>query len=203
MTGGHQDIRAQRSKLKLTNALFDLLDSGTTIPTLSVGELVAQAGVTRSTFYAHYRDKGDFYQQLQDELRRDFFQATMTKQYTNTGVAYPVLNLTAGFQYVAAQAKAFQILNKCDTGHQFVGLFENQLRAYLADFAAITAVTDQLTGMPLEIVIDYRVMALVGVAVRWVNLGMIYSAPYMAEILTEISQHDTGSHALDAFFLQR
>ena len=45
-----------------------LLDGGMTFTEISVNRLCRESGVVRSTFYAHYEDKGDLLKELTDEI---------------------------------------------------------------------------------------------------------------------------------------
>jgi AcrR family transcriptional regulator len=59
----HADLRA-----RLLAATERLLDSGLSFTEISVNRLCREAGVVRSTFYAHYEDKGDLLKDLTDEI---------------------------------------------------------------------------------------------------------------------------------------
>lgn len=62
------DPRIRRSREALQTALFRLMQDQP-YNNISVSDIVRQAGVNRSTFYAHYQDKDDLFR---DCLRRSF-----------------------------------------------------------------------------------------------------------------------------------
>lgn len=64
---GSRAQRRQENLTKLLGALESLLAEGETFTELSVERLVQRAGVSRSTFYVHFADKG----QLLSELTAD------------------------------------------------------------------------------------------------------------------------------------
>ena len=63
--------RAQRRESvqkELLGAVESLLESGESFTELSVERLVAEAGVSRSTFYAYFEDKGDLLRSLAEDV---------------------------------------------------------------------------------------------------------------------------------------
>lgn len=66
----------EADKVEMTRkALLDsaraLIDEGASVAGLSVSEIATQAGVTRPTFYAYFRDKRDLVLALAGEMERD------------------------------------------------------------------------------------------------------------------------------------
>ena len=62
------DRRSQRSQRALRRALADELAAGEDIARVSVAALTDRAGLTRRTFYSHYRDIPDFVDQVEAGL---------------------------------------------------------------------------------------------------------------------------------------
>lgn len=75
------------AKDKIDQALLDFLDSGE-FPDISVADIVEKSGVSKSTFYRHYKDIYDVYEQLVDGfierckslINRIFFDKDITLQ---------------------------------------------------------------------------------------------------------------------------
>lgn len=67
--------RRQENLLKLLHALEALLAEGETFTELSVERLVARAGVSRSTFYVHFADKGDLLREVTSDLVDQLLEA--------------------------------------------------------------------------------------------------------------------------------
>ena len=67
------DRRILRSQRALREALVAELSSGVDIARVSVAALTERAGLTRRTFYSHYKDIPDFIEQVEtglfDEIR--------------------------------------------------------------------------------------------------------------------------------------
>lgn len=60
-----------RTRAKVVAAVQELLADGTSYTELSVGRIVAAAGISRSTFYAHFSDKGELLRCAVDDVRAD------------------------------------------------------------------------------------------------------------------------------------
>ncbi|WP_236655984.1 TetR/AcrR family transcriptional regulator [Streptacidiphilus jiangxiensis] len=72
MTGRQARYHAARSaatQAKLLAAMEDLLDAGESFTDITVQRLIEEAGVSRATFYAHFRTKSDVLVCLADRLR--------------------------------------------------------------------------------------------------------------------------------------
>lgn len=84
------DRRILRSQRALREALVAELNEGTDIARVSVAALTERAGLTRRTFYSHYKDIPDFIEQVEnslfDEIRvrvRAIAEATLPDLYKN------------------------------------------------------------------------------------------------------------------------
>lgn len=71
--GGKEDQRVRRTRDRLGDALVELLVK-IAWDDITVQDILDRAGVSRSTFYAHYRDKNDLF--LSDA--EDFFESMAT-----------------------------------------------------------------------------------------------------------------------------
>ena len=61
-----EDMRVRRTKQNIINA-FVALTKEKSIDAITVQEIAARAMVNRATFYAHYHDKDDLYEQIFNE----------------------------------------------------------------------------------------------------------------------------------------
>ena len=71
--------RAQRREsvqAELLGAVERLLERGESYTELSVERLVAEAGVSRSTFYVYFEDKGHLLRELTDEVLEQMLSST-------------------------------------------------------------------------------------------------------------------------------
>lgn len=62
-----QDLRVRKTKIKIRRALVELINEEG-FQKLSVTDLIKQAHINRSTFYAHYLDKYDLLEKVKQEI---------------------------------------------------------------------------------------------------------------------------------------
>lgn len=73
MNNESADRRVRKTKRQLRQALLELmLRRGLSLNDISIRELTETADVNRGTFYLHYRDIHDLYDQLKDEMIGEF-----------------------------------------------------------------------------------------------------------------------------------
>jgi AcrR family transcriptional regulator len=60
----------------ITDAMTRLLTSGHTFTSLSVEDLAKESGIARSTFYMHFRDKGELVRRLMKRVTQELIDAT-------------------------------------------------------------------------------------------------------------------------------
>lgn len=75
----HHAARAAATRAQVLAALQRLLDSGETFSEISVQRIIEEAGVSRATFYAHFRGKPDVLVRLTDALRERLL--TLARQW--------------------------------------------------------------------------------------------------------------------------
>lgn len=75
-TQSTKEIRRQEAYDAILHGLQQALLDGATLHQLSVGELAKRAGISRSRFYAHFRDKGEFLCAWLDDVRDDMDTAS-------------------------------------------------------------------------------------------------------------------------------
>lgn len=71
VTRKSQGSRAERRedvRLRLLEAIERLLDQGESFTEVSVERIVAETGISRSTFYVYFEDKGDLLRALSEEV---------------------------------------------------------------------------------------------------------------------------------------
>ena len=60
----------------ITDAMTRLLTSGHTFTSVSVEDLAKESGIARSTFYMHFRDKGELVRRLMKRVTQELVSAT-------------------------------------------------------------------------------------------------------------------------------
>jgi AcrR family transcriptional regulator len=166
------DRRVRRTKDLLRGALLSLIrEKG--YERITVQEIIDRADVGRSTFYAHFRDKEDLLVYGLEELREPFTSAADDNsrlQGTN-----PSPSLTV-FEHFATYRDVWKAMS----GRRGAEVFVRYLHEFLTEL-----VGDQLraraphgpTQVPLDALVEFAVSTLLGLGMRWWQLGEVPYSP--------------------------
>jgi AcrR family transcriptional regulator len=98
-SGTPKNLRAELDDRVLA-AVERLLDEGLKYTEISVARIIEEAGIARSTFYVHFRDKTDLLKRLAGTLRQNLFD--VANDWRREGAGRGLDSLTAMFTKVVA-----------------------------------------------------------------------------------------------------
>jgi len=113
------DERIRRTRTRLGNALIALILEKP-IDKLTVREVLSRAGVGRSTFYLHFRDKDDLFLSVLEE-GLDMWTTALTRAHEKSHRVAPVAEF---FGHVAGARKLYRALVDSGRIHAFFDLAE-------------------------------------------------------------------------------
>ena len=165
------DRRILRTRDALRHALIELV---TTFgyESLTVHQITAKAGISRTTFYLHYQDKDDLlftgFQSIIDELK--------------TAVSPTQMNSTADWEHVAKYADFYRVM----LGKRGNAAFANYIREILADVMRdhlIRPLLNQQTPPNVDVTLmaHYLASAQLGLYIWWLESGMAIPATEIAQ----------------------
>lgn len=168
MAAKAEDRRVQRTRALLLSALLDLIvERG--YEEVSVQDIVDRANVGRSTFYVHFLDKRELLLSGVERLQLHLVQQR-TAALTPAIESEPLLRFSLPlFQHIHANLRFCRAL----LGSQSSAIVEPQMRRFLADMMqeelAAYAASGTVDAVPLEVVVQHTVSALLGVLRWWMN----------------------------------
>jgi AcrR family transcriptional regulator len=115
--GKKEDQRVRRTRDRLGDALVELLVQKT-FDDITVQDVLDRAGVSRSTFYTHYRDKNDLF--LSDA--EDFFQGMATALSRFGDKSERVVPVQELFAHIAAARPFYDALVESGRMHDVMEL---------------------------------------------------------------------------------
>lgn len=164
-----EDRRVKRTKKLLRDALVELiLEKG--YGAITVQDILDQADVGRSTFYAHFGSKDDL-------LVGDapYFHIMFEEDQSAEGVIDPIPSFLAMFEHVAEQRQLFRAL----VGGEGVNLVQQAVQTHLCTtFVAhfdLLAQHDQSLSLPSPVVAHYLTGGLMSLLIWWLDEEMPYS----------------------------
>ncbi|MGO3731729.1 MAG: TetR/AcrR family transcriptional regulator [Vagococcus sp.] len=196
---GKIDPRVVKTRKKLRQAFLDLLKTRK-LNEMNIKDLTNQAGVTRGTFYLHYRDKDTFVETIMEEIIEDFYNNVVVyREFEGDAEKkIPQIVLDRAFEYIGESPEFFVTLLKENDAEIYRTLFSDKLYDYILEHVNY-ANSIPVRKMPKELLNNFLVYALLGIADAWVTEGQIYANHYMAtnvsklfksELFTEIGLGD-------------
>ncbi|MFT4148547.1 MAG: TetR/AcrR family transcriptional regulator [Micrococcaceae bacterium] len=176
----HEDLRAQKSKQKVYDALTRLLKQQS-FEKISVAEIIREAGISRGTFYHHFKDKSHLVETYMKSVLGNFRQenATLTQQNLE-GLLTDIFSL-----HTKESALLAALLS--DRGGLSV---HHTIKSYMKKFATFKiAKADKnstLTALEKDYISVFVVNAIFGVLQNWFARGQQETPAQMADIIKKI-----------------
>jgi AcrR family transcriptional regulator len=168
-----EDRRIARTRQLLHETLFALA-SEYGYDTVTVQDVLDRAGVARSTFYAHFRDKDDLllsgFQRMRESLPGNLL-STSSKH----GADHPGFGLSL-FEHVGENRELAKVFMTGDAGRLVSGHLRNLL---VIDTRAWVRQQAGAIGVAEDLVVQYMVSALFGLLTWWVEHDFPYSPQEM------------------------
>ncbi len=174
--------RIQQTKQKLNKALTELIKEKD-YEQILVQDITQRADLSRATFYLHYHDKEELFNEGLERLVDAIigrFQAAETLVLS----AEPLRHI---FQLVADNHRLYRTL-LADQGSSLIG---SQLRSKLAIgletwLRALGTQLDENMAVSRNLIYGYTANALLGMIAWWLDNDMPHSADYMAHISRQL-----------------
>ncbi|EGP5243516.1 TetR/AcrR family transcriptional regulator [Enterococcus faecium] len=176
------DRRVKKTEKALAEALSTLLVNKK-IQAITIRELTETANVHRSTFYTHYKDIYDLYDQLESNFFRDLNEILSYDPAHSYEELYTRL-----IDYVYANTFLYRlfILNHGDISFQKKVkqvIEENYLNIWLYEDKK-TIITEEMRFFT-----TYHVQGCLSVLNRWVESNYKYSKKELLELLQKLNDH--------------
>lgn len=187
------DPRSLRSQTSLRDALVQQLGAGEDLSRITVASLTDCAGLTRRTFYSHYKDIPDFIQQVEDaimdEIRvlvRNIGAATLPELYHSIDELEPAPGAVELLEYLAKNRELIGSLLGPGGDPAFIKCLIDLARNEISGRMQ-TGIFPAVLGSFFDYYLSYVVTAEMGVVQRWFENGLPESPKTMARIMTVIA----------------
>jgi AcrR family transcriptional regulator len=200
------DRRSVRTRLALRDALAAEIIATGDLSQVTVTAVTDRAGVTRRTFYSHYRDIPDLVNQIEDETTAEI------QPYLQGLVAVDLAGLERALNDCEPCPGAAELLGYFKERSSYLApllgeggdpAFRNKLTAAAHDVVYARAADGLALGVAqelLEYYLSFALSAEVGVLVRWLTTGMHESVDVMARLATGlmfVRPGDLYNHRID------
>jgi AcrR family transcriptional regulator len=180
------DIRVQFTKRILRESLVALMKTKS-ILNITVREICETAGVSRTTFYAYYKDQYDLLEQMEEEIFAEIDR--LIGKHSQIGTMPPAKELTvmieAILQYIINDSKSIQVF-----------LSENGESNFQRKFARyFTGLMQRFKNTPGSILANKRILNYYSVFIRdgciailqeWIKNGIDINIRGMAKLFSKL-----------------
>ena len=187
------DRRSLRSQHALLDALVQQLSEGEDLSRVTVASLTERAGLTRRTFYTHYKDIPDFVEQVEGAILADIRKlvarigaATLPELYRNIDELAPAPGSVELLSYLRDRGELIGSLLGPGGDPAFIKKLIDLAREAVAGRMQ-TGIFPGALGAFFDYYLSYVVTAEVGVIQRWFETGLRESPETMARIMTVIA----------------
>lgn len=187
------DRRSLRSQLLLRQALADELNAGEDLTRVTVAALTDRAGLTRRTFYTHYKDIPDFVEQVEAGILADIrgrieaiVATDLTSLYQNIDNLEPAPGSVELLAYLKHNGSIIGALLGPGGDSAFVQRICAIARKAVAGRMKM-GIFPGVLGTFFDYYLAYVVSAEMGIVQRWFATGLAESPETMARIMTVVA----------------
>ena len=186
------DRRSVRTRTALRHALAREIDATGDLSRVTVTAVTERAGVTRRTFYSHFRDIPDLVRQIEDETLAEL-RAPLARL-----AACHIDDLRAaldrGEPAPGAQELLACVRERGDYLRPLLGnggdpAFAERIKALVHEVIGLRALDGldlRALGPLFDYYLTFAISAEVGVLLRWLDAGCRESVPMMARLMTAL-----------------
>ncbi|MCS8618415.1 TetR/AcrR family transcriptional regulator [Limosilactobacillus fermentum] len=203
MTVIKQDPRVVKTQTNLRRALVYLMQHEK-LENISVQKITKTANITRGTFYLHYRDKQDFVEAAMNGIIDQLFEHVLEKgtpREVTDGKILQTMSVSETFSYIEKNADVFTVLLSGQQNRYFYQQLYNRLTEVITNYAKGLGTDLEEIDVPLRIQVTFITSALLGLIIRWLDGGLIYTPRYMTSSLEKMLNNFASSHLLIISFL--
>ena len=187
------DRRSLRSQCALRGALAAELNGGEDLGRVTVAALADRAGLTRRTFYSHYKDIPDFVEQVEDSLLADIrelihgiAETSLPEVYASIEELEPAPGSVELLEYLTRNRELVGALLGPGGDPAFIKKLMDAVRDEVAGRMR-AGIFPAALGSFFDYYLTYVVAAETGVVQRWFENGLAEPPEAMARIMTVIA----------------
>lgn len=187
-TTSKSDPRILRSKAALRTALLQLM-AQKPFHSITITDIVKQAGYNRGTFYANYGTKEELLNDMIEGKIEDLLHA-FRAPYERVDAFYPHelhAHSVMIFDHVARNADFYTVLTRSEVRPALREKILVSLEQIILE-----ELRCETHGIDTELMVIYSLHALLGLIFHWIEGGFVHSPSYMREQLVRILNHPSG-----------
>ncbi len=173
------DRRTQKTRKAVYNALMELLTEKE-LHKVTVQEISDVADINRATFYKHFLDVYDLYDQLEQEILIEWGMMVLNMQKLRSKEFFETL-----VGYVDKNRNVFKMVFSSKAPGQLRSRFEKLLEGLLQTIESEKKGAD-IKDIKLSYQTSYRSQGCIAILTRWVADGSDQSKDFIVKVLSEL-----------------
>lgn len=183
------DHRARVTQALIRKAFTDLMRQKP-LESITISELCKYAGINRSTFYNHYTDLYDLRSHIEDQLKKEFYDALMPLLSDDTLDQMPVKITAKLFECIRENADICQVIMGRYGDDQLLGEFvqfgrQFVMRSYRAYFG-------DASPRQIEYFYTYISSGIIGLLRKWLSEELTIPPEEIAKMAEDMMIHGAG-----------
>ncbi|MGX7419016.1 TetR/AcrR family transcriptional regulator [Carnobacterium gallinarum] len=182
------DLRVIRTKKMIFEA-FVLLVEEKGYEAVTIQDIASEAMINRATFYAHFKDKNDLYDEV-FSYALDAFTKILDPKLLENGNQVQIKKLekmlTQVFTAVKKNQNFYLILTEGPSGNTLKLKIKNLLDQQYAEIFNQLKITENDVEVPIDFIIEYMSSIFIGMVHWWLNSDGDFPPEQMAHLLIKL-----------------
>lgn len=183
-----KDLRVMRTHKMIIEAFFHLVEEKG-FESITVQEIADRAMINRATFYAHFKDKQDLYEQIFDFAVQAFtsvLDADKTVQGNRIEVKKIELLLTKIYNNIHKNKNFFLTIMDGSSNEILRRKLADILYEKYADTLAQLKITENEIEVPIDFIIEYMTSIFIGTLHWWVTSDTDMTPNHLARLVIKL-----------------
>jgi len=182
------DLRVRRTQKMIFNAFIKLVGQKG-YDAVTIQDIADEAMINRATFYAHYKDKMDLYDQILDHFIQTFASVIEDeKVFTHRTLHIPrvELILTRFYEEMKSRHTSLYSLFEGSSNEILQKKFSQVLREKYQTLFQTLRITENDLEVPIDFVIEYMTGIFTSTLRWWMNTDYDMTAKQMAKLVVKL-----------------
>lgn len=181
------DRRQQKTRTAIFEAFGTLLSSKS-YSKITVQEIINEANIARTTFYAHFETKDALLQEMCTDLFTHVFSDTPVAEHTHDfsqRTADPKAMLTHILYHLRDNKKNIIRLLRCESSDLFLEFFKKYLYEFITGYF-LSDLSKSRSDIPKDFLIHHISCSLVGMIQWWIDHDLVPSPEEVTEYFMSV-----------------
>ncbi|WP_125982036.1 TetR/AcrR family transcriptional regulator [Loigolactobacillus iwatensis] len=182
------DLRVIRTKKMIFSAFMKLVEKKG-LSAVTIQEIADEAMINRATFYAHFKDKQDLYQQIFNKAITSFakiLDADIIRDGNKIKIKTIETLLTQLFQEIWANREFFLLASSGTNQNTLAKMLQDLLQKRYAQLFSQLKITQDETPIPTSFIVSYMTSIFIGTVHWWVYSDGSFSPEHLAKLIIQL-----------------